>query len=127
MDARAFPEHAQGAGAGAGLAAEGVTVSYRNGVTALREASFALPVGTISALVGVNGAGKSTLFKAIMGFLPLAKGSISILGQPVKRALKSGLVAYVPQAEEVDWTFPVLVDDVVMMGRYGHMGFMRMP
>lgn len=66
MDARAFPEHATGAGAG--LSAEGVTVSYRNGVTALREASFALPVGTISALVGVNGAGKSTLFKAIMGF-----------------------------------------------------------
>ncbi|MGX9854686.1 manganese/iron ABC transporter ATP-binding protein [Limimaricola variabilis] len=125
MDARAFPEHA--AGAGAGLSAEGVTVSYRNGVTALREASFALPVGTISALVGVNGAGKSTLFKAIMGFLPLARGSISILGQPVKQALKSGLVAYVPQAEEVDWSFPVLVEDVVMMGRYGRMGFLRRP
>ena len=125
MDARAYPEHA--AGAGAGLAAEGVTVSYRNGVTALREASFSLPVGTISALVGVNGAGKSTLFKAIMGFLPLAKGSISILGQPVKQALKSGLVAYVPQAEEVDWSFPVLVEDVVMMGRYGRMGFLRRP
>ncbi|WP_183471200.1 manganese/iron ABC transporter ATP-binding protein [Limimaricola variabilis] len=125
MDARAFPEHATGAGAG--LSAEGVTVSYRNGVTALREASFALPVGTISALVGVNGAGKSTLFKAIMGFLPLARGSISILGQPVKQALKSGLVAYVPQAEEVDWSFPVLVEDVVMMGRYGRMGFLRRP
>ncbi|MCP1169932.1 manganese/iron ABC transporter ATP-binding protein [Limimaricola litoreus] len=125
MDARAFPEHATGAGAG--LAAQGVTVSYRNGVTALREASFSLPVGTISALVGVNGAGKSTLFKAIMGFLPLAKGSISILGQPVKQALKSGLVAYVPQAEEVDWSFPVLVEDVVMMGRYGRMGFLRRP
>ncbi|WP_017928201.1 manganese/iron ABC transporter ATP-binding protein [Limimaricola hongkongensis] len=125
MDARAFPEHAQATGAG--LTADGVTVSYRNGVTALREASFALPVGTISALVGVNGAGKSTLFKAIMGFLPLARGSISILGQPVKRALKSGLVAYVPQAEEVDWSFPVLVEDVVMMGRYGRMGFLRRP
>ena len=125
MDARAFPEHAQGAGAG--LAADGVTVSYRNGVTALRNASFSLPVGTISALVGVNGAGKSTLFKAIMGFLPLSRGAISILGQPVKQALKSGLVAYVPQAEEVDWTFPVLVEDVVMMGRYGRMGFLRRP
>ncbi len=125
MDARAFPEHATGAGAG--IAAKGVTVSYRNGVTALRDASFSLPVGTISALVGVNGAGKSTLFKAIMGFLPLSRGSISILGQPVKAALKSGLVAYVPQAEEVDWTFPVLVEDVVMMGRYGRMGFLRRP
>ncbi len=121
MDARAFPEQAQGAG----IDARGVTVSYRNGVTALRDASFALPEGTISALVGVNGAGKSTLFKAIMGFLPLSRGTISILGQPVKTALKSGLVAYVPQAEEVDWTFPVLVEDVVMMGRYGKMGFLR--
>ncbi|WP_341213503.1 manganese/iron ABC transporter ATP-binding protein [uncultured Limimaricola sp.] len=125
MDARAFPEHATGAGAG--IAAKGVTVSYRNGVTALRDASFSLPVGTISALVGVNGAGKSTLFKAIMGFLPLSRGSISIMAQPVKAALKSGLVAYVPQAEEVDWTFPVLVEDVVMMGRYGRMGFLRRP
>jgi manganese/iron transport system ATP-binding protein len=75
----------------------------------------------------VNGAGKSTLFKAIMGFLPLAAGEIGILGQPVRAALKAGIVAYVPQAEEVDWTFPVLVEDVVMMGRYGHMGFLRLP
>ncbi|PHP27294.1 manganese/iron ABC transporter ATP-binding protein [Limimaricola cinnabarinus] len=125
MDARAHPE--QAAREGAGLAVTDVTVSYRNGVTALREASFSLPEGTISALVGVNGAGKSTLFKAIMGFLPLARGAISILGQPVKQALRSGLVAYVPQAEEVDWSFPVLVEDVVMMGRYGRMGFLRRP
>lgn len=59
--------------------------------------------------------------------MPLARGSISILGQPVKLALKAGLVAYVPQAEEVDWSFPVLVEDVVMMGRYGRMGFLRRP
>ena len=111
----------------AGLWARGVNVSYRTGLTALRDASFAIPRGSIAALVGVNGAGKSTLFKAIMGFLPVADGEIGILGQSVKAALKAGLVAYVPQAEEVDWTFPVLVEDVVMMGRYGHMGFLRMP
>ena len=111
----------------AGLWARDVTVTYRNGVTALRDASFAVPRGTIAGLVGVNGAGKSTLFKAIMGFLPLAQGDIGILGHSVKAALKDGIVAYVPQAEEVDWAFPVLVEDVVMMGRYGRMGFLRIP
>lgn len=104
-----------------------LAVTYRNGVTALKAASFAVPHGSIAALVGVNGAGKSTLFKAIMGFLPAAAGDIGILGESVKTALKQGLVAYVPQAEEVDWTFPVLVEDVVMMGRYGRMGLLRIP
>lgn len=110
-----------------GIFAEGVTVTYRNGLTALTDASFAIPRGTITALVGVNGAGKSTLFKAIMGFVPIARGTIRLLGMPVREALRQNLVAYVPQAEEVDWSFPVLVEDVVMMGRYGHMGFLRRP
>jgi manganese/iron transport system ATP-binding protein len=110
-----------------GIFAEGVTVTYRNGLTALTDASFAIPQGTITALVGVNGAGKSTLFKAIMGFVPVARGTIRLLGMPVRDALRQNLVAYVPQAEEVDWSFPVLVEDVVMMGRYGHMGFLRRP
>ena len=112
---------------GGGIQARDVTVTYRNGHTALRDASFEIPKGTITALVGVNGAGKSTLFKAIMGFLPAAKGEIRLLGRTVKDALRNNLVAYVPQAEEVDWSFPVLVEDVVMMGRYGHMGFLRRP
>nr|WP_281241981.1 manganese/iron ABC transporter ATP-binding protein [Alloyangia pacifica] len=110
-----------------GIRVEDVTVTYRNGHTALRRASFEIPRGTITALVGVNGAGKSTLFKAIMGFVPVAQGRITLLGQSVKAALKQNLVAYVPQSEEVDWSFPVLVEDVVMMGRYGHMGFLRRP
>jgi len=110
-----------------GIAAKGVYVTYRNGQTALRDTTFEIPTGTITGLVGVNGAGKSTIFKAIMGFLPVAKGEITILGLSVKAALKANLVAYVPQAEEVDWSFPVLVEDVVMMGRYGHMGFFRIP
>ncbi len=112
---------------GTGLCAQGITVTYRNGHTALRDASFELPTGTIAALVGVNGSGKSTLFKAIMGFVPTATGDITVLGGTVGDALKSNVVAYVPQAEEVDWSFPVLVEDVVMMGRYGHMGFLRLP
>lgn len=110
-----------------GLSAKGITVTYRNGHTALTDASFELPTGTIAALVGVNGSGKSTLFKAIMGFVPTSAGEITVLGGTVKDALKSNVVAYVPQAEEVDWSFPVLVEDVVMMGRYGHMGFLRIP
>ncbi len=110
-----------------GLSVSDVTVTYRNGFTALRDATFEIPTGTITALVGVNGSGKSTLFKAIMGFVPIARGTISILGQSVKDALAANTVAYVPQAEEVDWSFPVLVEDVVMMGRYGFMGFLRRP
>ena len=112
---------------GTGIAVSGATVTYRNGLTAIRDASFAIPTGTIAALVGVNGSGKSTLFKAIMGFVRLARGEITVLGMPVAQALKKNLVAYVPQSEEVDWNFPVLVEDVVMMGRYGHMGMLRIP
>jgi ABC-type Mn/Zn transport systems, ATPase component len=110
-----------------GIYVADATVTYRNGLTALRDASFSIPTGTITALVGVNGSGKSTLFKAIMGFVRLARGEIRVLGMPVAEALRRNLVAYVPQAEEVDWNFPVLVEDVVMMGRYGHMGMMRIP
>ncbi|MFJ4255902.1 MULTISPECIES: manganese/iron ABC transporter ATP-binding protein [Pseudomonas] len=108
-----------------GIVVQGATVTYRNGHTALHEASFELPTGTITALVGINGAGKSTLFKAIMGLERLAAGQISVLGMPAAAALRKNLTAYVPQSEEVDWDFPVLVEDVVMMGRYGHMGMLR--
>lgn len=124
IDVRKSQHHGDGR-QDAGLGVNGVTVTYRNGHTALIDASFSIPRGTITALVGVNGSGKSTLFKAIMGFVPLARGSVSIKGEPAGRALKNNVVAYVPQAEEVDWNFPILVEDVVMMGRYGHMNFLR--
>lgn len=114
-------------GATPSIVVEGVTVRYSNGVTAVNDASFALGAGTICALVGINGSGKSTLFKTLMGFIKPAKGSVSIAGMEVRAALKRGLVSYVPQAEEVDWSFPVLVEDVVMMGRYGYMNFLRIP
>jgi manganese/iron transport system ATP-binding protein len=103
-----------------------LTVVYANGHVALRDASFHLHSGTICALVGVNGSGKSTLFKSIMGFLKPAKGRVSIAGEPVEQARRKQLVAYVPQSEEVDWTFPVSVWDVVMMGRYGRMNSLRL-
>ena len=113
--------------ASSGICARGVTVTYANGHTALRDASFETPAGSITALVGVNGSGKSTLFKAVMGFVPLSAGQVQVLGLPVAQAMRQRLMAYVPQSEEVDWNFPVLVQDVVVMGRYGHMGFMRLP
>ena len=109
------------------LQVQQVSVVYSNGHHALRDATFALSGGTICALVGVNGSGKSTLFKSIMGFLRPSAGRVRINGQPVAAALKQHLVAYVPQAEEVDWQFPVSVWDVVMMGRYGAMNFLRIP
>ena len=108
-----------------GLCVAHVTVAYRNGHIAMKDASFEVPRSSICALVGINGSGKSTLFKAIMGFVPIAKGDISIFDMPMVEARKAGKVAYVPQSEDVDWTFPVLVEDVVMMGRFGHMGWLR--
>jgi manganese/iron transport system ATP-binding protein len=110
-----------------GIRAQGLTVTYRNGLRALTDASFEVPTGSICALVGVNGSGKSTLFKAIMGFAPLARGTVELMGAPAGRALRRNMVAYVPQNEDIDWDFPVLVEDVVMMGRYGHMGLLRIP
>ena len=107
------------------VSADNITVAYSNGHVALENVSFDLAAGTICGLVGVNGSGKSTLFKTIMGFVRPTRGSIRIAGMPVDEALKANLVAYVPQSEDVDWNFPVLVEDVVMMGRYGHMGFLR--
>jgi len=110
-----------------GLRVSNTTVTYRNGHTALVDINFNIPGGTITALVGINGSGKSTLFKAIMGFVPLANGEVEILGFSGADAMQKNLVAYVPQSEDVDWNFPVLVEDVVMMGRFGHMNWLRRP
>jgi manganese/iron transport system ATP-binding protein len=112
---------------GASISVRDLTVVYNNGFTAVENASFSLDPGTICALVGVNGSGKSTIFKAIMGLVRPSGGEVRLCGRPVAEALKRNTVAYVPQSEEVDWNFPVLVEDVVMMGRYGHMNFLRMP
>ena len=109
------------------LDVEGVSVAYANGHLALHDTSFQLQGGTICALVGVNGSGKSTLFKSIMGFVKPEAGNVMINGLPIRDVLKQHLVAYVPQAEEVDWQFPVSVWDVAMMGRYGSMNFLRIP
>jgi manganese/iron transport system ATP-binding protein len=118
---------ARAAASGAGISVRDLSVIYPNGFAAVRDASFDLDPGSICALVGVNGSGKSTVFKAIMGFVQPSRGEVRLCGLPVAQALKQNIVAYVPQSEDVDWNFPVLVETVVMMGRYGHMNFLRMP
>ncbi len=104
------------------LRCEAVTVAY-NGQPALENISFSVRVGARVAVVGPNGAGKSTLFKAVIGLLPLSSGRIQINGAPLHQAT----IGYVTQREEVDWNFPVTVEDVVMMGRYGRLGWLRWP
>ncbi len=84
-----------------------------------------IPEGKLVGIVGPNGAGKSTLIKAIMGLLPLRSGWVKVFGQPFAKAKRR--VGYVPQRESVDWDFPVNVMDVVLMGRYGHLGWIKRP
>ncbi|MBE9240578.1 MULTISPECIES: metal ABC transporter ATP-binding protein [Synechocystis] len=109
------------------ISVDSVSVTYNNARLALYNATCTVEPGTITALVGPNGSGKSTLFKSIMGFLQPSQGRVRIGGFPVQKAQKQQLMAYVPQADEVDWNFPVSVFDVVMMGRYGHMNVLRIP
>lgn len=109
------------------IEAKEVSVVYNNSFTAIENVDFSLSAGNICALVGINGGGKSTLFKSIMGQVKLSTGGILLSGMPVHQALKSNLVAYVPQSEDIDWDFPILVKDVVMQGRYGYMGILKRP
>ncbi|MGL4290100.1 MAG: metal ABC transporter ATP-binding protein [Phreatobacter sp.] len=118
---------ATGDGAATSVAVRDLAVGYRAGNLALSDISLDLTRPTICGLIGMNGAGKSTLFKAIMGFVAPTRGSVAVCGRPVGWAQKQNVIAYVPQTEEVDWTFPVSVHDVVMMGRQGRMGFLRIP
>lgn len=96
-------------------------------VTALDSVSVTVDRGQICGLIGVNGSGKSTLFKYLMGLVSAQQGSLAIFGVSSTAARKGRLVAYVPQSEDVDWNFPVSVGDVVLMGRYAHMGPLRHP
>ncbi len=105
---------------------ENVSVHYGE-VHALDNVDLTLNSGSVCGLIGMNGSGKSTLFKVIMGMIKPDNGSVRIAGLDAAAARKSGRVGYVPQSEDVDWTFPISVRDVVMMGRYGHLGFLRRP
>ena len=109
---------------GVALGFHGVTVAYRR-EPVLVGIEASIPTGSLCAVVGPNGAGKSTLVKAALGLVPLAQGSIEILGRPVEQARTE--VGYVPQRESVDWDFPVSALEVVMMGSYARLGWFRRP
>ncbi|GAA2516586.1 MAG: metal ABC transporter ATP-binding protein [Kocuria sp.] len=106
------------------IRARGVVVDYGR-VRALDGVDLQVAPGRVTGLVGMNGSGKSTLLKAVTGNVPLAAGEVQLDGQSPREARKRGLVGYVPQSEDVDWSFPLSVGDVVTTGRYGSMGFTR--
>jgi manganese transport system ATP-binding protein len=108
------------------IAACDVRVTYGDTV-ALDGLDFAVAPGLVHGLIGMNGSGKSTLFKALMGLVRVDTGSVRLFGGGAEKARRAGRVAYAPQNEDVDWTFPVSVDEVVTMGRYGQMGWRRRP
>jgi len=99
-----------------------LAVSY-HGKQVFKPSSVRLEQGQLIGVIGPNGAGKSTFLKGVMGLIPIDSGEISILNQKVKQVRKK--IAYVPQRSDIDWDFPVLVRDVVMMGRYPLMGWFR--
>lgn len=105
---------------------EQLTAGYP-GVTALDEVNLTLEPGKITALLGANGSGKSTLFSALLGLVVPTGGSVRLFGQMPERARKQNMVSFVPQHEQIDMTFPITVEQVVMMGRYPHTGVMRTP
>lgn len=101
-----------------------LTVAYRE-KPVLWDVDLSVPAGTLMAVVGPNGAGKSTLLKSVLGLVRPSAGEIRIFGKPYPQQRR--LVGYVPQRESVDWDFPTSALDVVMMGRYGHLGWVRRP
>ena len=101
-----------------------LTVAYRE-KPVLWDVDLQAPAGILMAIVGPNGAGKTTLLKASLGLIKPAAGQVLIFGRPY--AEQRRLVGYVPQRGSVDWDFPTTVLDVVMMGRYGALGWLRRP
>jgi ABC-type Mn2+/Zn2+ transport system ATPase subunit len=113
--------HALGA---TGLQLRGLAAGYGDGLV-LQDVDLDLPRGSLTAVIGPNGSGKSTLLRAILGLTPVVVGSVTVDGVPADRARQQ--IAYVPQREAVDWSFPISAGDVVMMGRYPRLGVLRRP
>jgi len=99
------------------ISIEGLSVSYER-KRVLSNIYLEIQAGSIYGVVGPNGAGKSTLFKSILELIDINAGTIKVLGQELKEVRKK--IAYVPQKDDVDWNFPALVNDIVLMGRYPH-------
>jgi manganese/zinc/iron transport system ATP- binding protein len=101
-----------------------LTVAYRDDPV-LWDVDLSIPTGTLTAVIGPNGAGKSTLLKAILGLVPMASGTVEIFGHTSEKQRR--LVGYVPQRGSVDWSFPTNALDIVTMGTYGQLGWVRRP
>jgi manganese/zinc/iron transport system ATP- binding protein len=101
-----------------------MTVAYHR-KPVLWDIDLTVPEHKLIAILGPNGAGKSTLMKAVLGLVPRASGRVDIFGKPYEE--QRSLVGYVPQRESVDWDFPISALEVVLMGRYGHVGWFRRP
>lgn len=108
----------------AALKVENLTIAYHK-KPVVEDVSFEVPEGNLIGVIGPNGAGKSTLIKGILELIPKISGQITIKGSTYKSMRKS--IGYVPQRESVDWDFPTNALDVVMMGRYGHLGWLKRP
>ncbi|MEL3972716.1 metal ABC transporter ATP-binding protein [Rossellomorea oryzaecorticis] len=103
---------------------KGLTVAYHR-KPVLIDVAFSVPKGKLIGIVGPNGAGKSTLIKAVLGLIPRSSGDVKIFDKSYSP--KSKTVGYVPQRGSVDWDFPTNALDVVLMGRYGHLGWFKRP
>ena len=104
---------------------EDLTVAY-GAKPVLWDVDLSVPQGQLMAIIGPNGAGKTTLLKAILGLLPTVSGTVRFLPEGGLRP-RANHIGYVPQSGSVDWDFPATVLDVVLMGRYGHLGWIRRP
>ena len=106
------------------ITATGLRVRYGD-TLALDGLDLTVDAGLVHGLIGMNGSGKSTLFKALMGLVKLDAGDVRLFEAPPEHARRTGRVAYAPQSEDVDWAFPISVEEVVTMGRYGQLGWRR--
>jgi manganese/zinc/iron transport system ATP- binding protein len=122
--APASPPAAQAATPRTAVEVHDLTVAYHT-KPVLWDVDFALPEGKLVAIIGPNGAGKSTLLKAILGLVPVSAGWVEVFGRPTRD--QRALIGYVPQRESVDWDFPTSAMDVVLMGLYGQLGWLRRP
>lgn len=104
--------------------ARNITVAYQQEAV-LRAVDFQVPTGVVMGIVGPNGAGKSTLIKTMLGLVKPLAGSVDFFGQPLSAVRRR--VGYMPQSTAVDWDFPTTVADVVLMGTYGKLGWIKRP
>lgn len=103
---------------------EDLTMAYQD-KPVLWDIDVDIPKNSRTAVIGPNGAGKSTLIKGILGLQPIFSGKVTVLGRPFKEVYRQ--VAYIPQTSSVNWDFPTTVEDVVLMGRYVHLGWLKRP